>query len=149
TDQHRPAKDRPVPISTYRLQLHRDFDFAAVARLAPYLASLGVTHAYLSPILAANPGSTHGYDVVDHAQLAPDLGGREAFDRMVTELGAHGLGVVVDLVPNHMAVPTPEWRNAALWSVLRDGPESPYAPWFDVDWSVDQAALLMPVLGQR
>lgn len=149
TDQHRPAPGRPVPISTYRLQLHHDFDFDAAAEVAPYLSSLGVTHAYVSPVLAANPGSMHGYDVVDHAQIAPDLGGRQGLDRLVAALHAHGLGLVVDVVPNHMAVPTPEWRNAALWSVLRDGPLSPYAPWFDVDWSVEQAALLMPVLGQR
>ncbi|MFL6099918.1 MAG: malto-oligosyltrehalose synthase [Actinomycetales bacterium] len=149
TDGHRPAAGRPVPASTYRLQLHSGFGFDAVAALAPYLASLGITHAYLSPILAANPGSTHGYDVVDHARISDDLGGPDALARMVSALRAHGLGAVVDVVPNHMAVPTPEWRNAALWSVLRDGPLSPCAPWFDVDWSVEQAALLMPVLGRR
>jgi (1->4)-alpha-D-glucan 1-alpha-D-glucosylmutase len=149
SEAHRPAPGRPVPISTYRLQLHRGFGFAEAAALAPYLSSLGVTHAYLSPILAANPGSQHGYDVVDHARIADDLGGRDGLMQLVSALRAHGLAAVVDLVPNHMAVTTPEWRNAALWSVLRDGPLSPYAPWFDVDWSVDQAALLMPVLGRR
>jgi (1->4)-alpha-D-glucan 1-alpha-D-glucosylmutase len=146
---HRPAAGRPVPISTYRLQLHERFTFADAAATVPYLHDLGVTHAYLSPILAANPGSMHGYDVVDHGRIAPDLGGADALRDLVSALHAHGMGAVVDVVPNHMAVPTPEWRNAALWSVLRDGPLSPCASWFDVDWTVEQAALLMPVLGQR
>jgi (1->4)-alpha-D-glucan 1-alpha-D-glucosylmutase len=146
---HRPEPGRPVPVSTYRLQLHEGFGFAEAATVVPYLNDLGVTHAYLSPILAANPGSTHGYDVVDHGRIAPDLGGADALRVLVEALHAHGMGAVVDVVPNHMAVPTPEWRNAALWSVLRDGPLSPCASWFDVDWTGDQAALLMPVLGRR
>jgi (1->4)-alpha-D-glucan 1-alpha-D-glucosylmutase len=138
-----------VPVSTYRLQLHAGFGFGAARAAVPYLHALGITHAYLSPILAANPGSTHGYDVVDHSQVAPDLGGADGLAALVAELHRHGMGAVVDVVPNHMAVPTPEWRNAALWSVLRDGPASPYGGWFDVDWSVDHGALLMPVLGAR
>jgi (1->4)-alpha-D-glucan 1-alpha-D-glucosylmutase len=138
-----------VPVSTYRLQLHSGFGFADAARVVPYLHDLGITHAYLSPILAANPGSTHGYDVVDHSRISPDLGGPDGFAALVETLHQHGMGAVVDVVPNHMAVPTPEWRNAALWSVLRLGPASPYASWFDVDWSVERGALLMPVLGAR
>ncbi len=146
---HRPAPGRPAPVSTYRLQLHAGFGFAAAAEIVPYLARLGVTHAYLSPILAAGEGSMHGYDVVDHSRVSPELGGREGLDQLVRALHDHGLGAVVDVVPNHMAVPTPAWHNAALWSVLRDGPSSPYAGWFDVDWQMDHGALLMPVLGSR
>ena len=118
-----------MPVSTYRLQLHSGFGFADAARVVPYLHDLGITHAYLSPILAANPGSTHGYDVVDHSRISPDLGGPDGFAALVETLHHHGMGAVVDVVPNHMAVPTPEWRNAALWSVLRLGPASPYASW--------------------
>ncbi|HET9654883.1 MAG TPA: malto-oligosyltrehalose synthase, partial [Kineosporiaceae bacterium] len=100
-------------------------------------------------ILQPAPGSVHGYDVVDHSRLNAEAGGREAFDRMVAALSARGLSCVADVVPNHMAVPTPVRLNAALWSVLRDGPGSPYARWFDVDWTVPDRAVLMPVLGER
>src|ERR1700722_16763729 len=101
-------------MSTYRLQLRAGFGFAAAGELADYLADLGVTHVYLSPILQANPGSAHGYDVVDHSRVSSDLGGEAAFRAMADRLHAHGLGVVVDIVPNHMARPTPEWRNKPL-----------------------------------
>ncbi len=138
-----------VPTATYRLQVHSGFGFDDVAALAPYLADLGVSHVYLSPILQPAPGSSHGYDVIDHSQLNTEAGGREAFDRMSAALRAHGLSAVADVVPNHMAVPTPVRLNAALWSVLRDGPSSPFARWFDVDWSVEHRAVLMPVLGER
>jgi (1->4)-alpha-D-glucan 1-alpha-D-glucosylmutase len=143
---HRPAR---VPVSTYRVQVRPGFGFDDVAAVAGHLAALGVTHVYLSPVLQATPGSTHGYDVVDHAHLSPEAGGREAFDRMRAALAEHGLSAVADVVPNHMAVPTPARLNAALWSVLRDGPGSPYARWFDVDWTVPDRSLLMPMLGQR
>ena len=140
---------RTTPTSTYRLQLRPGFGFAEVAALAPYLRDLGVSHAYLSPVLQAVPGSTHGYDVVDHSRLSEDLGGAAAFVRMVDVLHQHGLGVVVDVVPNHMAVPTPASQNVALWSMLREGPLSPYARWFDVDWASQERAILMPVLGDH
>jgi len=139
----------PPPLSTYRLQLTPDFGFDDVAAVAPYLADLGVSHAYLSPILEAVSGSTHGYDVVDHSRLRSELGGAAAFERMRAALGVAGLGVIVDIVPNHMAVPTPASANAQLWSVLREGPASPYARWFDVDWSIAERAVMMPVLGAR
>jgi (1->4)-alpha-D-glucan 1-alpha-D-glucosylmutase len=145
-EPHRPER---VPVSTYRVQVRQGFGFDDVAALADHLAALGVSHVYLSPILRATPGSAHGYDVVDHAQLSPDAGGREAFERMTAALARHGLSAVADVVPNHMAVPTPARLNAALWSVLRDGPGSPHARWFDVDWSVPDRSLLMPVLGRR
>jgi (1->4)-alpha-D-glucan 1-alpha-D-glucosylmutase len=138
-----------VPAGTYRLQLQPAFGFAEAAAVSDYLAEVGVTHAYLSPILAAAPGSLHGYDVIDHAHLNPELGGRDGFDRLVGALREVGLGAVADVVPNHMAVPTPASLNRALWSVLRDGPQSPYARWFDVDWAAQDRAMLMPVLGRR
>ena len=138
-----------MPTSTYRLQITPDFGFDDAEGLVDYLHDLGVSHAYLSPVLQPLPGSTHGYDVVDHARLNTDAGGDDAFRRLVERLHACDMGVVADVVPNHMAVPTPAHLNAQLWSVLRDGPGSPYAGWFDVDWSVPSHALLMPVLGLR
>ena len=137
---------RRVPGSTYRLQLREGFGFAEAGRLADYLADLGVTHVYLSPILQANPGSAHGYDVVDHSRVCAELGGEAAFRAMADRLHHHGLGVVVDIVPNHMARPTPEWRNRQLWSVLYEGRASRFAHWFDVDWDAQEGKLLMPIL---
>jgi (1->4)-alpha-D-glucan 1-alpha-D-glucosylmutase len=143
----RPA--RSAPLSTYRLQLTPEFGFADAVDVVPYLASLGVSHLYLSPVLQAAPGSTHGYDVVDHDRVNAELGGEEGLRALADTAHEHGLGIVVDVVPNHMAVPEPESLNAALWSVLRDGPTSAYARWFDVDWSRQQRSFLMPVLGRR
>lgn len=147
--RRRPREGRPVPVSTYRLQLGADLTFDDAAALVDRLAVLGVTHLYLSPVLTAAPGSTHGYDVVDHQQVSPVLGGRPGLERLSARAREAGLGLVVDVVPNHMAVPTPVWHNRALWSVLAHGPDSPYAAWFDVDWSAGDGALLMPVLGRR
>ncbi|HEX3389105.1 MAG TPA: malto-oligosyltrehalose synthase [Streptosporangiaceae bacterium] len=136
-----------TPVSTYRLQLQPGFGFADAAASADYLADLGVTHVYLSPILQATPGSTHGYDVVDHSLVSEELGGEAAFRDMTGRFRDLGLGVIVDIVPNHMAVPVPESLNRPLWSVLRDGAGSPFAAWFDVDWAAQDGRLLMPVLG--
>ncbi|KQY24979.1 maltooligosyl trehalose synthase [Cellulomonas sp. Root485] len=144
-----PTAGKPVPGSTYRLQLGADLTLDDAVQRVPYLASLGVTHVYLSPILRAAPGSTHGYDVVDHDEIAPELGGLPALRRLATAAHDAGLGLVLDIVPNHMAVPTPVWHNRALWSVLAEGSDSPYADWFDVDWSAGDGAVLMPVLGDR
>jgi len=135
-----------APVSTYRLQLQPGFGFADAGAAADYLAALGVTHAYLSPILQAAPGSRHGYDVVDHSRVSADLGGEEAFRAMVGRFRQHGLGVIVDVVPNHMAIPVPESLNRQLWSVLREGAESPCAHWFDVDWAAQDGRLLLPIL---
>ena len=135
------------PSGTYRLQLHAGFDFDAAAGVVPYLAGLGGSHLYLSPILQAAPGSMHGYDVVDHTRLSDDLGGRPAYDRLCAAARAAGLGILVDVVPNHMAVPTPAYLNAPLWSVLRDGLGSAYAGWFDIDWAAEDDTILMPILG--
>ncbi|MCG5215971.1 malto-oligosyltrehalose synthase [Streptosporangium sp. KLBMP 9127] len=134
-----------APTSTYRLQLTPDFGFADVAELAPYLADLGVGHVYLSPILQSVPASRHGYDVTDHSRIREEFGGAKGLRAMAERLDAHGLGVVVDIVPNHMTVPVPESGNAQLWSVLKDGPGSPYASWFDIDWGSGRVDL--PVLG--
>ncbi len=135
-----------APVSTYRLQLHAGFGFRQAAALAGYLAELGVSHVYLSPILQAAPGSMHGYDVVDHSQVSADLGGDAELRAAAEVFRAHGLGVIVDIVPNHMAIPVPESLNRPLWSVLRDGPGSPFASWFDVDWAAQHGRLLLPVL---
>ena len=116
--EHGSASAAGTPASTYRLQLRDSFGFERAAEQAGYLAALGVTHVYLSPILQANPGSAHGYDVVDHSRISTDLCGENAFRAMVAEFHRHRLGVVVDVVPNHMARPTPESLNQQLWSVL-------------------------------
>lgn len=144
---HRPDAGRVVPTATYRLQVHGGFGFDAAAEQVPYLARLGVSHVYLSPVLQAAPGSLHGYDVLDHTRISEEAGGREAFDRLVAACREHGLGLVVDVVPNHMAVPSPEHLNAPFWSLLREGRRSPYAGWFDVDWVAEDDRILMPVLG--
>jgi (1->4)-alpha-D-glucan 1-alpha-D-glucosylmutase len=136
-----------APHSTYRLQLNADFGFDDAAEMIGYLDRLGVSHAYLSPILQAAPGSAHGYDVVDHDTLSEPAGGRAGFDRLTARLREHGMSAVADVVPNHMAVPTPARLNAALWDVFQHGPGSPYAGWFDVEWAGQP--LLVPVLGQR
>jgi (1->4)-alpha-D-glucan 1-alpha-D-glucosylmutase len=134
------------PGSSYRLQLRPGFGFTEAAELAGYLARLGVTHAYLSPILQAVPGSQHGYDVVDHSRISADLGGRQAFAAMAETFQRHGLGVVADIVPNHMAIPARAFLNRQLWSVLAAGRAAPYAHWFDIDWAAQQDRLLLPIL---
>jgi (1->4)-alpha-D-glucan 1-alpha-D-glucosylmutase len=152
---HLPAPGKPVPVSTYRVQLrppaadHPGFGFDEAAAVVPYLASLGVTHLYCSPYLQAAPGSTHGYDVVDHGRVNEELGGADAFDRMVAACRGAGLGILLDVVPNHMAVSEPESQNAAWWSLLRDGRSSAHADWFDVDWDSpdNPGKVLIPVLG--
>lgn len=141
-----PERPRPaVPTATYRLQLQPAFPFSAAEAAVPYLASLGVSHLHLSPVLEAVPGSTHGYDVVDHARVRGELGGEEGLRSLARTAHAHGLGLVVDIVPNHMAM-SPR-HNRALWEVLREGPASPYARWFDIDWEAQGGRLLLPVLG--
>ena len=135
-----------APGSTYRLQLGPHLTFAQAAKLAGYLADLGVTHAYLSPILTAGKGSTHGYDVVDHSRIDADLGGARGFAALSRAFAKAGVGIIVDVVPNHMAIPVPEYQNGALWSVLREGRESAFARWFDIDWDAEGDRILMPVL---
>jgi (1->4)-alpha-D-glucan 1-alpha-D-glucosylmutase len=147
-DRH-PARGRPAPTATYRLQLSPGFTFADAEDTVDHLWALGVSHVYLSPVLQAAPGSTHGYDTVDHTRVSAELGGAEGLRRLVARLRERGLGAVADIVPNHMAVPVPESLNRPLFSVLRDGPSSPCAQWFDIDWEAQDQAVLMPVLGRR
>jgi (1->4)-alpha-D-glucan 1-alpha-D-glucosylmutase len=132
--------------ATYRVQVRPDFDLTATAELAGYLANLGVTHLYTAPLLTAVPGSSHGYDVVDHRGVNPELGGEAGRVRLVSALRAAGLGFVVDIVPNHVGVAVPR-ANPAWWDVLRLGRDSPYASWFDIDWS--RGRLVLPVLEDK
>ncbi|MGW1256406.1 malto-oligosyltrehalose synthase [Streptomyces sp. NPDC002513] len=141
----RPAP--PVPTATYRLQLQPEFPFGAAEAAVPYLAALGVSHVHLSPVLEAVPGSAHGYDVVDHARVREELGGERGLRALARTAREHGLGLVVDIVPNHMAA-APR-HNRPLWEVLREGPESRYARWFDIDWEAQGGQVLLPVLERR
>ena len=136
-----------APRATYRLQLHAGFGFRDAAAIAPYLAELGVSHVYLSPIFKARPGSMHGYDVTDHNQLNPELGTENDFSSMVDAFRDRGLGRILDIVPNHVGV----WgADNPLWlDVLEWGPYSQYAGWFDIDWSAQDGKLLAPVLGAQ
>ena len=139
------------PLSTYRVQLRPEFGFAEAAAIADYLADLGITHLYSSPYLQAARGSAHGYDVVDPTRVNEELGGEEGHARFCRALAEKGLGQVLDIVPNHMAIT--ERRNAWWWDVLENGPASRYASYFDVDWDPPQARLrntvLMPILGDH
>ncbi len=138
-----------VPRATYRLQFHQGFGFDDAIRVLPYLAQLGVSHVYCSPIQRARAGSTHGYDVVAHAEVNPELGGAEGFARFVAALQAHGLGQLLDMVPNHMGVLGAD--NAWWMDVLENGPASLFAHHFDIDWQPLNKELagkvLLPVLG--
>ncbi len=139
------------PRATYRLQFRREFGFADAARVAPYLARLGVSHVYASPYLRARAGSTHGYDIVAHGELNPELGGNEAFIGLHEALVRSGLGQILDFVPNHMGVggsDNPLWLEVLEW-----GPDSPLAGWFDIDWKPAAGylneKLLVPVLDDQ
>src|ERR1700753_1665339 len=118
--------------ATYRVQLHAGFTFDDAAAIAGYLADLGVSHLYCSPYLQAARGSTHGYDVVNHQILNAELGGAPAHQRLADRLAENGLGQVLDIVPNHMALAGRD--NAWWWDVLENGQSSPYARYFDIDW---------------
>ncbi len=138
------------PASSCRLQLHAGFDFDDAARIVPYLARLGVGAVYTSPLLAAAAGSTHGYDIVDHARVNPELGGEEGFDAFTRTLRAHGLALIMDFVPNHMGVEAAR-ANRWWWDVLENGTASRFARYFDIDWAPVKRELagrvLLPVLG--
>jgi (1->4)-alpha-D-glucan 1-alpha-D-glucosylmutase len=140
-----------IPVSTYRLQLHRDFRFRDACELVPYLDALGVTDCYASPFLKASPGSRHGYDICDHSQLNPDIGSAVECGALAAALAARGMGLVADFVPNHMGIDAsanPWWRD-----VLENGPCSPYADFFDIDWDPVKDELhdkvLLPILGDQ
>ncbi|MGW6914150.1 malto-oligosyltrehalose synthase [Kitasatospora sp. NPDC054939] len=159
TSAAEPAQPRPavIPSSTYRLQLQPGFTLRDATAAVPYLAALGVSHLHLSPLLEAAPGSAHGYDTVDHSRISEQLGGEGALRALAGAAHRHGLRLIADVVPNHMAVPVPEQLNRPLWQVLRDGPDSPYARWFDIDWTAqpgpvdapDRGRVLLPLLGER
>ena len=146
-----PTPTAHLPGSTYRLQLHRDFDFAAARRVLPYLKRLGVTDVYLSPIWTSTPGSTHGYDVTDHSQVNPELGGVTGLRRFSARARDLGLGLIADFVPNHMGIQgghNPYWED-----VLTHGQASRYAHFFDISWQPLKRALegkvLLPLLGDQ
>ncbi len=140
--------DFQIPRATYRLQLNRDFRFNQAKEIVPYLSALGVSHCYISPFLKARPGSMHGYDIVDHNSLNPEIGSPEEFDRFVTTLHEHDMGLILDIVPNHMGVMGGD--NAWWLDVLENGEASPYACFFDIDWRPLKEELhgkvLVPVL---
>ncbi len=135
--------------ATARLQFHKGFTLDDGAALVPYLAKLGISHLYASPIFHARAGSTHGYDIVDHTEINPELGGMEALRRMVSALRAHSMGLILDVVPNHMGVGGDD--NEWWMDVLEWGRASPYAEFFDIDWDPPDATLrgrvLAPFLG--
>ena len=139
------------PRATYRVQLNHDFTFDDAARIVPWLARLGVSHLYCSPIFRAAPGSMHGYDVVDFGEINPELGGREGFDRLVEVVHSHDMKIMVDFVPNHMGIEN--GANAWWQDVLEHGPASPYESYFDIDWTPLTEELrnkvLLPVLGEQ
>jgi (1->4)-alpha-D-glucan 1-alpha-D-glucosylmutase len=140
----------PIPRATYRLQLTPDFGFDAAAAVVPYLAALGISHLYASPFLRSRSGSRHGYDVIDYGSLNPELGGEEGFRRLTKALSAADIGLILDFVPNHMAIlhaDNPWWLDVLEW-----GPASPYATFFDIDWHAladpRAGAVLIAILGR-
>ncbi|MGH8295798.1 MAG: malto-oligosyltrehalose synthase [Steroidobacteraceae bacterium] len=141
---------RRIPRATYRVQLNAGFTFKDLISIVPYLAALGISHVYCSPYFRARAGSAHGYDVVDHNCFNPEIGTREDFDRLVAELRAHGMGHILDIVPNHVGVMGSD--NAWWMDVLENGQASIYADYFDIDWNPANAALvdkvLVPVLAE-
>jgi (1->4)-alpha-D-glucan 1-alpha-D-glucosylmutase len=140
-----------VPRATYRFQFHEGFPLSQALALVPYLHGLGISHLYASPLFKARPHSRHGYDTCDFNQLNPELGTEAELAQLVGALRARGMGLVLDIVPNHMGIGGPE--NHWWWDVLARGPESPYAKYFDIDWNSSDPRLrgkvLVPVLGDR
>ena len=136
-----------IPLSTYRLQFNPNFGFDDARRLVPYLHLLGITDLYASPLTQARPGSTHGYDVTDPTRLNPELGSEKAFQELAAELTSKGMGLLLDIVPNHMAVSSanPWWMD-----VLEKGPESTFSRCFDIHWNGPKRALqnkiMLPIL---
>src|SRR4051812_8655367 len=138
------------PESTYRLQFHAGFTFRDATAIVPYLAKLGVTHVYASPYLKARPGSTHGYDVIDHCTLNPELGSEADYRAWIDAMRQHGMSHILDIVPNHVGINTNDnkWWN----DVLENGPASKYAGYFDIAWRGSPRPelhdkVLLPVLG--
>jgi (1->4)-alpha-D-glucan 1-alpha-D-glucosylmutase len=145
--------DTPLraPVNTYRTQLHRNFTFRDLDAIGPYLHALGITDCYTSPVLTARAGSTHGYDICNHNELNPELGTVEDLSALGRMLGAHDMGLLLDFVPNHMGIDPSKnlwWRD-----VLENGPSSPFARYFDIDWTPIKPELLnkvlLPILGDQ
>jgi (1->4)-alpha-D-glucan 1-alpha-D-glucosylmutase len=140
-----------VPVATYRLQFNQGLRFADAQALVPYLHRLGITDIYACPIFKARRGSTHGYDVTDPTRLNPELGSEEEFEALVQDMKRHGMGLLLDIVPNHMAASS---ENEWWMDVLENGPSSPYASYFDIDWHPDppsevaENTVLLPILGR-
>src|SRR5690606_12904170 len=148
--EHRGRIPAVRPVATYRVQLNADFDLVDAAALTSYLANLGISHLYCSPYMQAAPGSEHGYDVADPTRVNDELGGEGARARLSAALAEHGLGQLLDIVPNHTAIVR---ENPRWWDVLEHGPASRYARYFDVDWAAEdergQNVVLLPVLGDH
>ena len=146
-----PTPHTAFPLATYRLQMHRGFTFADATRTVPYLQGLGITDCYLSPISKAAPGSDHGYDVIDPVVLNPELGNEQEFVEFVRTVRAHGMGLVLDVVPNHVGI----GKTLNRWwrDVLENGPGSRYATAFDIDWHPIKRELenkvLLPILADQ
>ena len=150
-EEKTPPGPPPLPRATYRLQFRKEFGFDDATALVPYLASLGISHLYASPFLAARPGSSHGYDIVDHNRFNPEVGDAAGFERMVAALHAHRMGLILDFVPNHMGIGSsdnPWWLDVLEW-----GQSSPYAGFFDINWSPTvehlRGKVLLPLLGDH
>ncbi len=147
----REAINAVIPRATYRVQLNRDFRFSAARALVPYLAQLGISHLYCSPFLRARAGSRHGYDIVDHNQFNPEIGSRHEFEELAGALKQHGMGMLIDVVPNHMGVLGGD--NGWWIDVLENGRASMYAEFFDIDWRDADPVLamrvLLPILGDH
>ena len=144
------ATEARVPVATYRVQVHKDFNFADVRRILDYLRQLGISDLYSSPIFEARPGSTHGYDVIDHERLNPELGGEEGFASLSEDLRKRSMGLLLDIVPNHMGI----GAHSAWWrDILENGQASEYAEFFDIDWAPlkedMRGKLLLPILGSQ
>jgi (1->4)-alpha-D-glucan 1-alpha-D-glucosylmutase len=145
------AARRCFPESTYRLQFHAGFTFRDALAIVPYLHALGITHCYASPFLQARPGSTHGYDITNYQALNPEIGTEADYEALCQALQAHGMGQVLDIVPNHMGVTAD--HNAWWRDVLENGPSSPYNGFFDIAWDASPRAamhdkVVLPLLGQ-
>jgi len=144
-----PAPPAVLPQSTYRFQFNKDFTYKMAEKLVAYLAKLGISHCYASPLLKARPGSMHGYDIISHKELNPEIGTAAEFDALVKSLRKHGLGLIMDIVPNHMGIGkvNPWWMD-----VLENGPASIFADYFDIDWAPIKPELYgkvtIPVLGE-
>lgn len=138
-----------IPTATYRIQFNKDFTFLQALEIVPYLAQLGVSHIYASPFFRARPGSMHGYDIINHTEFNPEIGNAEDLNELIAQLRSHGMGLIVDFVPNHMGIGSdnPWWMD-----VLENGPASAYAQYFDIDWAPVKRELfgkvLIPILGE-